>query len=119
MIAELLTYISGNFLESLVIFLLVSLFFKETIILVFKKYFGAYPDEDQRRTLKMASEMSELKLHFNDETTHILTDIQVLLAKGEKDHGEIKNSMIGQHGQLEEIRDTLRDMQRNGIRLRR
>ena len=112
-------YIGAHFQESLIMFLIVSLFFKETIVAVFRKWAGLSPTEDQRRTLQMANTMEGLKMHFNDETTHLLTDIQVMLAKSEEDHQKMGDTNIQQCVKLDEIRDTLRDMQRNGIRIRR
>jgi hypothetical protein len=113
------TYITTHFQESLIMVLIVALFFKETLTEWVKAKMGAAPNETERRTVQMANQMSELKMHFNDETTHILTDLQVGLREIGTQFQEFAKVQSTQCGKLDEMRDSLRDIVRNGIRIRK
>lgn len=117
---QILTYISSHFNEFLILLLLVALFFKDALMEWIQIRFGNnQPTDQQRRTLEMANDMKALRMHFNDETTHLLTDIQVLLAKQEDDNMKFRETQLQQCGKLDEIRDTLRSINTNGIRIRK
>lgn len=115
------TYLSAHFLEALIIVLLGTLFFKEGIMGIFTRFSGtaSATNQDKVNILKMAQDMDALKMHFNDETTYLLTDIQLKLGQQAEASQECKERQIEHMGRLEEIRDTLRDIQRNGVRIRR
>ena len=116
---QVITYLSGHFLESLVLILIVALFFKEALMAWVRSQFGVGPTVTERKTLEMANDMTALKMHFNDETTHLLTDLQVMAAKNEETSQKILNNQTTMCTKLSDIHDTLRDMERNGIRIRR
>lgn len=99
---QIITYISGHFLESLILVLIATLFFKETITAVFRQWLGI---AKQDRIVEMAETVDALKLHFNEETSHLLS--------------ELRERQILQCSKLDEIRDILRDIGRNGIRIRK
>lgn len=61
-----------DFQEWLIIALFASLFFKEEFKMLVLHYFGVKGTED-----KLQEGMNYMKLHFNDELTHILTELQV------------------------------------------
>lgn len=117
--SDVFSYISSNFLESLVLVLLCLLFVREAFVGWINTLLGRGPSPTERRTLQMANQMSELKMHFNDETTHLLTDLQIGQRKLVEKFDNFESTQIQQCGKLDEIRDILRDMSRNGIRIRK
>lgn len=115
-----------TFPEILIFFLIGSLFFKELLTSWLTNMLGLKPaqtntetDTTSRRIVDVQNMMTELKMHFNDETTHILTDMQVMLKVLSDNHTTFRESQLSQCSKLEEIRDSLRDMSRNGIRIRK
>lgn len=96
---ELLAYISSHFLESLIIILLTALFFKDAITNIVLTYIkGQHPTVvREKREEKVAADVSHLRLHYNDELSEKLTKLEGLQSEGI---------------------DILRDIQRNGVRIR-
>ena len=114
----ILTYISSHFFEALIIFLIVLLFFREQLMLVLNQYLKPRiadiprPSVPDPRLEALQSTMDSLKLHFNDDTTRILTDIQI-------EQREFRETQVKQCTKLDEISDSLRDIVRNGVRIRK
>lgn len=88
-----------DFLQYLIIGLIGLLFAKDYLLNIISQWLGISRDSDKLSDSQiLQGKMDYLKMHFNDELTKILTELQV--------------------GQVE-VLDILRDMQRNGIRLRK
>lgn len=66
-----------NFQEWLIVALFATLFFKEEAKTLVLHYFGIKKPEEN-----LQSGMDYLKLHFNDELSHILADIQIAQKEG-------------------------------------
>lgn len=106
---DIYTFVAEHFLEALVVLLLVALFFKESLQAWVNAKLGresVVPDFS-----KLVTDMTELRAHYNDETTHVLKDMQESLR-------ESRETQLTQCNKLEEMRDILRDVQRNGVRIR-
>lgn len=112
-------YISSHFLETLIVILLCLLFIREAFVGWINTALGRPESDVARKTAKMANDMTALRMHFNDETTHILTELQTTQAEMLEMLRNGESTAARQCGKLEEICDTLRDMSRNGIRIRK
>ena len=111
---ELFSYISSHFLESLIVVLLALLFAKEALIGWISALIGVKPQGQ-----KVAEDVAHLRTHYNDDITAVLTEIQVgQRALTEMFHG-FESTQVQQCTKLEEMRDILRDISRNGSRIRR
>lgn len=75
-----------DFSQVLILLLIASLFFKDEIRVLMTKYLGVKPNGAGTQQ-KLQNTMDELQLHFNDETTHLLTDI-LGASKRAADHAE-------------------------------
>jgi hypothetical protein len=71
MIEQLIHYISGNFLQAVILLLLITSFWHEEIKHVVYSKLGVR-NGNGKTSEKM---MQELSQHFNHETTHLLSDI--------------------------------------------
>lgn len=63
-----------DFSQVLILILIGSLFFKDEIRILMTKYFKL-PANGSGTAEKLQTTMNQLQHHYNDETTHILTDI--------------------------------------------
>ena len=73
--------------------------------------FSGENTKSETREEKIQETLEYLKLHFNDELTKVLTEIRV-------DQRESRETQLQQCGKLEEIRDSLREIVRNGVRIK-
>lgn len=106
-----------SFLEILILVLIGLLFFKETVLSWVAQKFGFKDGSDKsRRMVNLQNTMSDLKLHFNDKTTHILTEIQVNLSEGFEKLDEKSNS---QCKKLDAIISRQEEMLKYGVKTRR
>lgn len=99
-----------NFQEWLIVGLFASLFFKEEFKLLIFHYFGVKGTED-----KLQAGMDYLKMHFNDELSHILTDIQVTQKDG---FDKIHDKQDAAKRCLEKANNKLDEFDRYGIKTR-
>ncbi len=101
-----------DFPEILILLLIGLLFFKENILSWISQRLG-YDSHTQAENIQtMQGDMTHLRIHFNDELTAILTEMQ----NGDR---QFRETQLTQCGKLDEIRDSLRDISRNGIRIRK
>lgn len=107
-----------SFLEILILVLIGLLFFKETVLswigqkLGFKDK-GKEAIAGEKNTQQvLLSNMEVLSQHYNHETTPLLENI----VKGQQ---EARGTQLQQCTKLDLIVDSLQDIQRNGIRIRK
>lgn len=108
------TYISSHFLEALIVLLLSLLFFKEAFIGWISSFVGHVP-----QTQRVADNVEHLRNHYNDDITQILTELQVGQKEGKDMVRTMMQTQADNSGKLDEMRDILRDISRNGIRIRK
>lgn len=72
----------------------------------------SYKSQDTDATKKLQDGMDYMKMHFNDELTGILTELQV----GQR---EMRECQVKQGATLAEVNESLRDIVRNGVRIRK
>lgn len=100
---------SLDFSQVLILLLVGSLFFKDEIRAALKKYFGlnfgrSNDDTITQPELKnMDAKMTQLQTHYNDETTHLLTDILGVLRSVREEQTEQSKSINSIISKVEEI----------------
>lgn len=99
-----------NFQEWLIIGLFATLFFKEEFKMLILHYFGIKGTED-----KLQAGMDYMKMHFNDELTHILTDLQVDQKEG---FGKMLEKQDSAKKCLERANNKLDEFDKFGIKSR-
>lgn len=99
-----------NFQEWLIVGLFASLFFKEEFKAIVLHRLGIKGIDD-----KLQSGMDYLKLHFNDELSHILTDIQVDQRDGFSKLHEKQDAM---KRCIEKANNKLEEFDRYGVKSR-
>lgn len=105
-----LNFIGAHFLETLVLILIVALFFKDTLAPWINKKLGIEPQSEfVHDAVKLQNSMDELKLHFNDETTRLLTEIQVNMQRGFKELTD----------KIDTVLDSLREIDKYGVKIQK
>lgn len=107
---SILSFIGVHFLETLVLVLIVALFFKETLAPWINSKLGIEPSNDlARNAVKLQNSMDDLKIHFNDETTRLLTEIQVNMREGFKELNRKCDDML----------DNFREIDKYGVKVQK
>jgi hypothetical protein len=114
---SVITYISSHFLETLVLVLVCLLFIREAFIGWINTLLG-------RQTVPSRADathalMEQLKAHYNDDTTRLLAELEVGQREIKNSFQSFRETQLTQCNKLDEMRDILRDMQRDGIRIRK